>query len=92
MFCNITGGSLDPAGVNEAFHHALDRAGLPRRRVHDLRHTSATMHLKHGAPTHEVSAILGHSQASTTQNIYAHATVSGQGDALRRLDALLAVR
>lgn len=92
VFSNVFGRPLDPARVNEAFHRALDRAGLPRRRVHDLRHSCATLHLQHGAPTHEVSALLGHSQASTTHNIYAHATASGQADALRRLDAVLAAR
>ncbi len=92
IVCNVFGRPLDPARVNEAFHRALTRAGLPRRRVHDLRHSCATLHLKNGSPTHEVSAILGHSQASTTHNIYAHATASGQEEALRRLDAVLAAR
>jgi integrase len=92
VFPNLFGRPQDPARVNEAFHRALAQAQLPRRRVHDLRHSCATLHLQNGAPTHEVAAILGHSQASTTHNIYAHATASGQAEALQRLDALLAAR
>jgi integrase len=92
VFCTYTGGPLDPARVNEAFHRALDRAELPRVRVHDVRHSTASILLTLGVPVHEVSAILGHCQASVTLNVYAHATVSGQAEAMRRLGALLAAR
>jgi integrase len=49
------------------------RAGLPRVRIHDLRHAAATFMVAAGVPITEVSAILGHAQVSTTVNIYAHA-------------------
>ena len=92
VFCTGGGGPLDPARVNEAFHRALARAELPRRRVHDLRHSAASLLLALGVPVHDVSAILGHCQASVTLNVYAHATASGQADAILRLDALLAAQ
>jgi integrase len=92
VFSTLTGGPLDPARVNEAFHRALDRAELPRRRVHDLRHSAASILLGLGTPVHDVAAILGHCQAPVTLNVYAHATPSGQAEAMRRLDALLATR
>jgi integrase len=92
VFCTSIGGPLDPARVNEAFHRALDRAGLPRVRVHDLRHSTASILLALGVPVHEVSAILGHCQASVTLNVYAHVTPSGQADAMRRFGAALAVQ
>jgi len=49
------------------------RAGLPRVRIHDLRHAAATFMVAAGVPITEVSAILGHAQVSTTVNIYSHA-------------------
>jgi len=39
---------------------------------------------------HEVAAIRGHCNTAVTLSIYAHASVSGQADAMRRLDAVLA--
>jgi integrase len=45
---------------------------LPRITFHGLRHTSATLLISDGVPMRAVSAVLGHAQASTTANIYAH--------------------
>ncbi|HEY7063768.1 MAG TPA: tyrosine-type recombinase/integrase [Chloroflexota bacterium] len=92
VFCTYAGGPLDPARINEAFHRALDRAGLPRRRVHDLRHSVASVLLALGVPVHDVSAILGHCQAAVTLNVYAHVTARGQAEAIQKLDALLVAR
>jgi integrase len=46
--------------------------GVPTLRLHDLRHFQATMLLKAGVPVKNVSARIGHRDASTTLNIYAH--------------------
>jgi integrase len=92
VFCTIIGGPLDPARINEAFHRARDGAGLPRVRVHDLRHSTATVLLALGVPVHEVAAILGHCQASVTLDVYAHVMPSGQATAMERLSAALAAR
>jgi integrase len=76
VFCTQLGTPLDRAVVQAAFKRALARAGLPPAvRFHDLRHTAATLLLANGVdiPT---AAILGHSQNSTTLNIYAHAVPS----------------
>jgi len=52
---------------------AIRRAiGAPTLRLHDLRHFQATMLLKAGVPVKNVSARIGHRDASTTLNIYAH--------------------
>ncbi len=91
VFSTLIGGPLDPARVNEAFHRALDRAELPRHRVHDLRHSAASILLALGTPVHDVAAPWA-LQASVTLNVYAHATASGQAEAMRWLNALLATR
>lgn len=57
-----------------------ERAGLGRRRLHDTRHTAATLMLAQGVPLETVSALLGHGNLAITSDIYAHV---GQ-DAKRR--------
>ena len=49
-----------------------EKAGLPRMPLHGLRHGTATMPLAQGASQRENMAVLGHSNLSTTMNIYAH--------------------
>ena len=57
-------------------HHEMDRgakaAGVKRIRIHDLRHTFASLLINQDVPLINVSNFLGHSDLSTTANIYAH--------------------
>ena len=77
VFCTQLGTPLDQAVVQAAFKRALARADLPLAvRFHDLRHTAATLMLANGVDIPTAAAILGHSQNSTTLNIYAHAVPS----------------
>jgi len=48
-------------------------AGVRRIRIHDLRHTGASLLLASGANVVEVAEALGHAKVSTTVNTYAHA-------------------
>ena len=48
VFSNRSGEPVEPGTVSDALKVALDRAGLPRIRVHDLRHTTATVLLEAG--------------------------------------------
>ena len=49
----------------------LDRAGLPRIRFHDCRHTTATLALQNGVDIRTVQEVLGHEHLNTTE-IYTH--------------------
>jgi integrase len=60
------------------FHRALERAGLPRIRFHDLRHTYATLMREQGMDIKGVSAALGHSSTAITQDLYMHVTAAMQ--------------
>lgn len=54
------------------FKPALEKAKLPQMRIHDLRHTAASLWLAAGFQSYEVSRWLGHANVSTTDGIYAH--------------------
>jgi integrase len=58
--------------VNRYFHPALKKAGLPKIRFHDLRHTYASLLIEQGENIKYVQSQLGHSSPSVTLNIYAH--------------------
>ena len=63
MFPSPTGGPISPDSL---LHQVLKRAGLPRVRFHDLRHTFATLSLKNGVDVKTLSSTLGHYSASFT--------------------------
>lgn len=61
-----------PTRMMQAF---VQRHGLSALNLHGLRHTAATAMLEAGVPLRAVSEHLGHGQASTTTNVYSHATL-----------------
>ena len=67
------GDPLQPTTISKGFPTAMVEAGLPRLRLHDLRHSSASFLLHNKIPPLEVARILGHSSVTTTMTIYAHA-------------------
>jgi integrase len=67
---------LDSGSVTSALNRALIRAGLPHIRVHDLRHTVASVLLAGGVNPKVVQDLLGHSTVLTTLNSYSHLTES----------------
>ncbi len=69
---------------------SAERAGLPHLRLHDLRHTCATLLIAQGVHPRVVMEILGHSQISLTMNTYGHVTHALQRDAAARVDAVFA--
>jgi integrase len=89
VFTTPTGRPLHSASVTHAFQAHLATAGLPRKRFHDLRHTSASFLLAQGVSPRVVMEILGHSQISLTLDTYSHVSSSLQGDALATLTKVL---
>ena len=71
------------------FKPTLKRVGLPLIRFHDLRHAFASLMLSQGVRIDLVSQMLGHANAATTLNVYAHLMPGDQEEAMRRLDAAL---
>jgi integrase len=72
VFCDELGGELHPNRFTRAFTQAATRAGLKRIRLHDLRHTWATLALEAGVHPKVVSERLGHATTSITLDLYSH--------------------
>ena len=81
---------MSPDSVLHMLQRVLKRAGLPRIRFHDLRHTFATNALAHGMDIKTLSTILGHVSAATTLNTYSHITEEMRRQAAARIDAGIA--
>jgi len=66
-------GSLpDPRYLSKAFQRIAQKAGLKRIRLHDLRHTFATLLQAAGVPIEVISKVLGHASVLVTLKIYDH--------------------
>jgi integrase len=80
---------VEPGKVTSLFHSALERADLEKIRVHDLRHTVATLLLKAGEHPKVVQEILGHSSIAITLDLYSHVAPGMHDQAISRLDQAL---
>ena len=69
---------LRPNYVTKHFEWLIRKYGLRKIRFHDLRHTTASLLLANGVPMKQIQVWLGHSNFSTTADIYAHLDVSAQ--------------
>jgi integrase len=78
-----------PRAVSAAFERAIERAGVPRIRFHDLRHTCATLRLANGDHPKVVSEMLGHASIQITLDTYSHVLPSLQREAADRFDGVL---
>ncbi len=91
VFPSPTGGPLAPDSVLHMLHRVLERAGLPKIRFHDLRHTFATLALQNGVDIKTISGMLGHFSAGFTLDTYAHVTTAAQREAAETMGDVLAI-
>ena len=89
VFPSPTGGPMSPDSVLHMLHRVLKRAGLPKVRFHDLRHTFATLALQNGVDIKTVSGMLGHFSAGFTLDTYAHVTTDAQLKAAQTMGNIL---
>jgi len=75
--------------VRRKFDSLLDKAGLPRIRIHDLRHTVATLLLEQGVHPKVVSELLGHANIGITLDRYSHVSITMQKEAVDSLEAAI---
>jgi integrase len=89
VLTSAIGTALEPRNVTRQFKALLKAAKLPDMRLHDLRHSCATLLLAQGVNPRVVMETLGHSQVSLTLNTYSHVLPALQVDAASRMDAIL---
>ena len=89
VFCNSLGRPLEDQNIAQrSFKPLLRRAGLPDMRLHDLRHSAASMLLAFGVEMKTISEILGHSSLSITADLYTHVLSETTKEAVSRLNRL----
>ena len=89
VFAHPDGAPLHPDTTSRAFIRRTKQLGLPPIRLHDLRHTWATLALETGIHPKVVQERLGHSNVSITLNIYSHVSPAMQTDAADRVANLI---
>ncbi|MDP9067388.1 MAG: site-specific integrase [Actinomycetota bacterium] len=89
VFCYRTGTPLNPIDISKRFVRLSKTAGLRRIRLHDLRHTHATLALQAGIHPKIVSERLGHSTIAFTLDVYSHAIPHLQKEAAAEVAALV---
>jgi integrase len=89
VFTAGDGSPLSRMSVTHRFQRVLADSGIAKHRFHDLRHTCATLLLAQGVALRVVMETLGHSQMSTTADIYAHVLPVLMADAADKMNAVL---
>lgn len=91
VICQLDGQPLHPKRLSYYFEKAIKAADLPRIRLHDLRHTHATLALKAGIHPRIVQERLGHANITVTLNTYSHVDHDLQAAAAQQIAELVAV-
>ena len=89
VFRREDGSPIHPDSFTQAFDAEVRRSGLPRIRLHDLRHTHATIALRAGIPVKVISERLGHENPAFTLKQYAHVLPGMQAEAAALIAGLV---
>ncbi len=88
VFTNEAGGPIDSSRIEKHWRRSLERIGLKFIRLHDLRHTAATLALRWGIHPKKVQEMLGHSSIRTTLDLYSHVLPVMHEETAQRMDGL----
>ena len=87
VFCSTTGGLLDKDNLRKrVFYHCLNKSDMRRVRMHDLRHTYASLLIQQRESLAYIKDQLGHHSIQMTVDIYGHLIPGGNKAAVDRLD------
>ncbi len=89
VFAQPNGRPIDKKADYNAWRRLLQRAGVRHVRLHDGRHTAATLLLSEGVHPRVVMELLGHAQMRTTMDIYSHVMPALAREAADRMAAVL---
>ncbi len=85
VFTTKTGRPIEPRNLARAFERITDKAKSRRIRLHDLRHTTASLLKKLGVPPSDAKEILGHARIAVTLEIYTHGDNASHRDGLGKV-------
>ncbi len=86
-----TGELIKPNYYSDHFELMIKKHGLRKIRLHDLRHTCASLLLKNGVPMKQIQEWLGHSSFNTTANTYSHLDYSSKIMSAETMEKILGV-
>ncbi len=89
VFCRVDGTPLHPERFSRSFVDRVRQLGLPKIRLHDLRHGWATLALAAGVHPKVVQERLGHANIAITLDTYSHVTAGLHGDAAEKVAGLV---
>jgi integrase len=89
IFTTSSGLPIEPRNFNRSFHRICAQHGIRRIRVHDVRHTLATLLMNLRVPARQAQLILGHANISTTQLIYQHGDMENRAMAMKQVEGVL---
>jgi len=89
VFTTASGRPIEPSNLNRMFSTLTKKAGLDHERVHNLRHTAATILRAYGgADLIDVKEILGHSTVAVTSDLYGHGVPPLQKELMNKVGSL----
>jgi integrase len=92
VFVTSIGSPLNQSNFRKDWVVTRKLAGLPDKvRFHDLRHSALSLMADRGVPAHDLMAIAGHSQITTTMQLYVHSSAENRKAAAKTLDDLFPV-
>ena len=92
VFADPLGGPIYDSTVRRAFYSIVRQAVVAQLRIHDLRHTAATLMLRAGVNPKVVSERLGHAKVAITLDTYSHVLPDMQREAAAAMDSVLTGR
>lgn len=90
VFTTDLGQPIDPRNFLRQWHRLLDDTELPRRPLHNARHSAASLMLSEGVPLKVVQEVLGHSTIRLTADLYGHLMPGDEERAAAAIDQALA--
>jgi len=84
-----TGTPLEGTSVTTRLQERLSKAGLPRMKFHELRHSAASLLTAQGVPLRTVMDVLGHSTVTLTANTHGHLYDEAPQEAAQAMDRAL---
>ena len=92
VFTTGFGTAIHPDNLDRDFKRLIKRAGVPEIRVHDCRHSFATLALAQGLPVKAVSESMGHADIATTLRTYTHVLAEQRKEIAQTMGTLFAAR